>query len=221
MRLERQRVGGLDQAGVRLRVVTRSLPVRRTASGAGPARGLVSAIAPSDTRPSVARPSGAKTGARAGLVTALPSPPGHGGSPARTAAQLRLDGRLEILGRQLFSLGGQARRLFLGRDVLQAEDVLVGRDEVENLLVRGSGSGARDSDLTRSCSIRPSSIVSSAISRSATTGFLSLSRSMVSSSPRLRLRARWAASRTSSKRLGTFWTQSSTVTRAMRSASGH
>ena len=34
------------------------------------------------------------------------------------------------------------------------------------------------------------------------------------------LRARWAASRTSSNRLGTLWTQSSTVTRAMRSCSG-
>ena len=42
----------------------------------------------------------------------------------------------------------------------------------------GSGSGARDSDLIRSCSSLASSMVSSAISRSATTGFLSLSRSM-------------------------------------------
>ena len=48
----------------------------------------------------------------------------------------------------------------------------------------GSGSGARDSDFTRSCSMRSRSMVSSAISRRATTGFLSLSRSMVSSSPR-------------------------------------
>ena len=55
----------------------------------------------------------------------------------------------------------------------------------------------------------------SAISRSATTGFLSLSRSMVISSPRPMFRARWAASRTSSKRFGIWTMQSSTVTRAM------
>ena len=44
--------------------------------------------------------------------------------------------------------------------------------------------------------------VSSAISRSATTGFLSRSRSMVSSAPPETWRARWAASRTRSKRFG-------------------
>ena len=57
--------------------------------------------------------------------------------------------------------------------------------------------------------------VSSAISRSATTGFLSLSRSTVSGEPEASDRARCAASMTSSKRFGTLSTQSSTVTRAM------
>ncbi len=57
--------------------------------------------------------------------------------------------------------------------------------------------------------------VSSAISRSATTGFLSFSRSTVMGAPSAISRARCAASRTSSNRFGTLSTQSSTVTRAM------
>ena len=76
----------------------------------------------------------------------------------------------------------------------------------------------RDNDKNPVVALRE--IADETISRRATTGFLSLSRSIVSSSPRLMFRARCAASSTSSKRLGTFWTQSSTVTRAMRSASG-
>src|SRR5690606_37275996 len=48
-----------------------------------------------------------------------------------------------------------------------------------------------------------------------TTGFLSRSRSMVSSAPPEISRARCAANRTRSKRLETLSTQSSTVTRAM------
>src|SRR3546814_18982403 len=55
-----------------------------------------------------------------------------------------------------------------------------------------------------------------AISRRATTGFLSRSRSSVSSAPPEISRARCAASRTRSKRLVTLSTQSSTVTRAKR-----
>ena len=58
-------------------------------------------------------------------------------------------------------------------------------------------------------------MVSSAISRSATTGFLSLSRSTVSSPPTDSSRDRWAAIMTSWNRLGIFRTQSSTVTRAI------
>ena len=58
--------------------------------------------------------------------------------------------------------------------------------------------------------------VSSAISRSATTGFLSRSRSMVSSAPPEICRARWAESSTRSNRFGILSTQSSTVTRAMK-----
>ena len=60
-------------------------------------------------------------------------------------------------------------------------------------------------------------MVFSAISRSAITGFLSFSGSMVMCEPLAIARARWAASSTSSNRLGTLSTQSSTVTRAMRS----
>src|SRR5208282_3744617 len=59
-------------------------------------------------------------------------------------------------------------------------------------------------------------MVSSAISRSATTGFLSLSRSSVSCAPPTMSRARCADSSTSSKRFGTLRMQSSTVTRAMK-----
>ena len=81
----------------------------------------------------------------------------------------------------------------------------------------GSGSGRHALQATGSgsCSDASRSIVSSAISRSATTGFLSLSRSTSAPRPAEMSRARWAASSTSSKRLGTCWTQSSTVTRAM------
>src|SRR6056297_1484428 len=57
--------------------------------------------------------------------------------------------------------------------------------------------------------------VSSAISRRATTGFLSLSRATVIGAPAATSRARCAASITSSKRFGTLSTQSSVVTRAI------
>jgi len=79
----------------------------------------------------------------------------------------------------------------------------------------GSGSGARESDRTRSASSRSRSTRCSATSRSATTGFLSLSRSTEMGVPEAMSRARCAATSTSSKRFGTFITQSSTVTRAI------
>ena len=59
-------------------------------------------------------------------------------------------------------------------------------------------------------------MVFSAISRSAITGFLSFSLSMVICEPLAIDLARCAASSTSSKRFATLSTQSSTVTRAMR-----
>jgi hypothetical protein len=62
-------------------------------------------------------------------------------------------------------------------------------------------------------------MVLSAISRSATTGFLSLSRSMVICEPDDTMRARWLASSTRSKRFGTLSMQSSTVTRAIGAGS--
>src|SRR5229473_8086325 len=58
-------------------------------------------------------------------------------------------------------------------------------------------------------------MVESAISRSETTGFLSLSRSIVSCEPDEIIRARCAANKTRSKRLSTLSMQSSTVTRAI------
>ena len=90
----------------------------------------------------------------------------------------------------------------------------------EAIIGTGSGSGSSTSTYFWSewiSSSRRSSgaTVSSAISRSATTGFLSLSRSSVSGEPLEIMRARWAASRTSSKRLSTLSMQSSTVTRAI------
>src|SRR5512136_1945671 len=63
----------------------------------------------------------------------------------------------------------------------------------------------------------PGDTVVSAISRNATTGFLSLSRSTVIFDPDEIKRARWLATRTSSKRFSTLSTQSSTVTRAIGS----
>src|SRR6266481_3784416 len=65
-------------------------------------------------------------------------------------------------------------------------------------------------------------MVESAISRSETTGFLSLSRSTVSCEPDEIIRARCAASKTRSNRLSTLSMQSSTVTRAIacRSVNG-
>ncbi|AAW61545.1 Hypothetical protein GOX1806 [Gluconobacter oxydans 621H] len=82
----------------------------------------------------------------------------------------------------------------------------------------GSGSGARARERMMPSRRTGRLTLSSAISRRATTVFLSFSRSRRISSPRDRPRARCAASRTSSKRLGTFSMQSSTVTRAMRQA---
>src|SRR5215475_4034522 len=64
----------------------------------------------------------------------------------------------------------------------------------------------------------PGETVVSAISRNATTGFLSLSRSIVICAPDEIMRARWLASNTRSKRLSTLSMQSSTVTRAMASS---
>src|SRR5689334_11514100 len=61
----------------------------------------------------------------------------------------------------------------------------------------------------------PGDTVVSAISRKATTGFLSLSRSTVICDPDEIIRARWLASRTKSKRFSTLSIQSSTVTRAI------
>src|SRR3984885_5740281 len=58
-------------------------------------------------------------------------------------------------------------------------------------------------------------MVESAISRSDTTGFLSLSRSTVSCDPDEIIRARCAARSTRSNRLSTLSMQSSTVTRAI------
>ena len=88
--------------------------------------------------------------------------------------------------------------------------------------ISGTVSGSGSSTSTNFCSECTSSslrssgeIVCSAISRSETTGFLSLSRSIVSCEPDEIIRARWAASSTKSKRLSTLSMQSSTVTRAM------
>src|SRR5216684_6449715 len=88
--------------------------------------------------------------------------------------------------------------------------------------IKGTVSGSGSSTSTNFCSectnsSRKSSgeIVESAISRSDTTGFLSLSRSIVSCEPDEIMRARWAANRTRSNRLSTLSMQSSTVTRAI------
>src|SRR3954454_23190942 len=87
-----------------------------------------------------------------------------------------------------------------------------------NGTVSGSGSST-STNFCRECtsSSRKSSgeIEESAISRSDTTGFLSLSRSTVSCDPDEIIRARCAASRTRSNRLSTLSMQSSTVTRAI------
>src|SRR5262249_61722357 len=64
----------------------------------------------------------------------------------------------------------------------------------------------------------PGDTVVSAISRKATTGFLSLSRSTVICEPDEIIRARWLARRTRSKRFSTLSMQSSTVTRAIGSS---
>src|SRR4051812_39931898 len=87
-----------------------------------------------------------------------------------------------------------------------------------NGTVSGSGSST-STNFCRECtsSSRKSSgeIEESAISRSDTTGFLSLSRSTVSCEPDEIIRARCAASKTRSNRLSTLSMQSSTVTRAI------
>src|SRR3984893_17797120 len=85
-------------------------------------------------------------------------------------------------------------------------------------IASGSGSSTSTyfcSEWMRSSLRSPGEMVVSAISRNATTGFLSLSRSMVICAPEETIRARWLASRTSSNRFSTLSMQSSTVTRAM------
>src|SRR3546814_14668159 len=77
------------------------------------------------------------------------------------------------------------------------------------------------SDLTTASVSSSGRTVSSAISRSATTGFLSRSRSTVSSAPPEICRARWPASSTRSNRLETLSMQSSTVTRATSELQTH
>src|SRR6185312_6734447 len=88
--------------------------------------------------------------------------------------------------------------------------------------ISGMDSGSGSSTSTYFCSEWTSSswrssgeIAVSAIWRSATTGFLSLSRWTAIWARDDTMRARWAASRTSSKRFSTLSMQSSTVTRAM------
>src|SRR6185369_6095748 len=89
----------------------------------------------------------------------------------------------------------------------------------------GAASGSGSSTSTYFCkewtssSLRSSGeMVVSAISRNATTGFLSLSRSIVICEPDEIMRARWLANRTRSKRFSTLSMQSSTVTRAIGAA---
>src|SRR5690606_23252343 len=81
-----------------------------------------------------------------------------------------------------------------------------------------SSGSTRWSDWTRLSCRALGFTVCSANSRRATTGFLSRSRSIVSSAPPEISRARRAARRTRSKRLGILSTLSSTVTRAMGNA---
>ena len=90
--------------------------------------------------------------------------------------------------------------------------------------ISGTDSGSGSSTSTYFCkewirsSFRsPGEMVSSAISRSATTGFLSLSRSIVIGAPEETMRARWLATSTRSNRFSTLSMQSSTVTRAIGS----
>ena len=89
----------------------------------------------------------------------------------------------------------------------------------------GSASGSSTStcfcsEWMRSSLRSPGETVSSAISRRAMTGFLSLSRGEVTGEPAEIIRERWAARSTRSKRFSTLSTQSSTVTRAMGSPLG-
>ena len=125
-----QRIGGVDQPGVRLGIVARSLPPDCRTRPTGRRQ------VPCGTPPPPPHRQARRRG-RGGRVPALPAPPAVMRGYRAAAAQLRLDRRLEVLGRHLFAFDGQGRRLFLGRHVLQAEDVLVGRDEVQHLLVRG------------------------------------------------------------------------------------
>ena len=75
-------------------------------------------------------------GRRGPVHLAAETPVVHTGLPRCSAAEFRLDGRFQIFGREfLRAFAGQAGRFFLGRDILQAENVLVGRDQVQHFLV--------------------------------------------------------------------------------------
>ena len=140
------------------------------------------------------------------------------------------------------STASQSRRLFVlfglllrRREALEAlQQFLLGHALDGDLGVVGIDAGARPSRSTaryRAPARRPRRISArnepalranlrekwseSAISRSETTGFLSLSRSIVSCEPDEIIRARCAAKRTRSNRLSTLSMQSSTVTRAI------
>ena len=174
VRLLGQRIGGVDQPGIRLRIVSAQLFGQIELRG-WPARGAAS------HRRAVGREDGGEARPR----TALPAPPaligGYlGGRPPSSASMAASRSSGDISSPSVGRLDASSSAVTSCRPKIFWS---VGMRSSTSSSA-GSGSGARDSDLIRSCSMRPRSIVSSAISRSATTGFLSSSRSMVSSSPR-------------------------------------
>ena len=123
----RQRIGRVDQAGVRLGIVCPQLVAQqhRGRQRGRACRGI--------NRHAFGRKQGGDARPRHSAPFA---PRCHARLPAAAAAQLRLDRSLEVLGRHFFAFDGQGRRLFLGRHVLQAEYILIGRDQVQHFLVR-------------------------------------------------------------------------------------
>ena len=63
----------------------------------------------------------------------------HGRLPTAATAQFGFNGSCHIVRRQIFAIHRQRRRFVGVGDVLQAENVLLGRDKIENLLIGGLG----------------------------------------------------------------------------------
>jgi hypothetical protein len=135
MGVRRQHVGGVDQRGVSAGVIGAN-ETGEFALTRGEGQGAEH-IGHSLTIGRAIRRIG---GIRQAMDGVAPSSNHHRSLPPAATAEFRLDRGFEIAQRGVISArhGGS---LLIRRDILQAEDVLVGRNEVHDLLVGGLGLG--------------------------------------------------------------------------------